>query len=272
MPISDLTIDKNSISVEHVQSVAGPASAHSPRDLMESASAATAPPSASRHTVLVTCCYTISGHVEKSRPTHARVRGPVCACERCGVARPQACFRRCARRKTLDGRLSVDESERNAVMELSESVVNPRRSARSGRSDNEPIELYSNGTLYVCEVVEAACARRASGARRCAISRSAMYVVSDVGSKASLTNDDICRNSELLFGYCLFGASARSTRQGVKQGCIASPWLFNLSMDSCLYELKEYECGLRMIELYVKFLLYVNDRVIPAPSPWGCRG
>ncbi|GBO98943.1 hypothetical protein EVAR_343_1 [Eumeta japonica] len=34
----------------------------------------------------------------------------------------------------------------------------------------------------------------------------------------------------------------------------------------CLYHLKEYECGLRMDELSVKFLLYADDQVILAPS------
>ncbi|GBP31199.1 hypothetical protein EVAR_21637_1 [Eumeta japonica] len=35
---------------------------------------------------------------------------------------------------------------------------------------------------------------------------------------------------------------------------------------SCLYDLKEYECGLRMDELSVKCLLYANDQVILAAS------
>ncbi|GBP94219.1 hypothetical protein EVAR_100055_1 [Eumeta japonica] len=38
-------------------------------------------------------------------------------------------------------------------------------------------------------------------------------------------------------------------RRGVRQGCVASPRLFNLYMDSCLYDLKEYEYGLRTDEL-----------------------
>ncbi|GBP60758.1 hypothetical protein EVAR_41097_1 [Eumeta japonica] len=37
-------------------------------------------------------------------------------------------------------------------------------------------------------------------------------------------------------------------------------------MDSCLYDLKEYECGLRMDELSVKCLLYADNQVILAPS------
>ncbi|GBP14658.1 hypothetical protein EVAR_9571_1 [Eumeta japonica] len=50
----------------------------------------------------------------------------------------------------------------------------------------------------------------------------------------------------------------------VIQGCVASPWLFNLFMDSCLYGLKEYECGPRIDWLFVKCLLYAADQVILA--------
>lgn len=53
---------------------------------------------------------------------------------------------------------------------------------------------------------------------------------------------------------------------GVRQGCVASPWLFNLFMDSCLSELKERECGLRMNGLLVKCLLYADDQVLLASS------
>ncbi|GBP76949.1 hypothetical protein EVAR_45029_1 [Eumeta japonica] len=54
---------------------------------------------------------------------------------------------------------------------------------------------------------------------------------------------------------------------GVSDRCVASLWLFNLFMDSCLYlNLKQYECGLRTNDLSVKCLLYANDQVIPAPS------
>ncbi|GBP00862.1 hypothetical protein EVAR_2206_1 [Eumeta japonica] len=47
---------------------------------------------------------------------------------------------------------------------------------------------------------------------------------------------------------------------------IALAWLFNLIMDSYLYDLKEYECGLRMDELSVKCLLYADDQVVLALS------
>ncbi|GBP77341.1 hypothetical protein EVAR_54713_1 [Eumeta japonica] len=62
-------------------------------------------------------------------------------------------------------------------------------------------------------------------------------------------------------------------RRGVRQGCVASPWLFNLFMDSCLYDLKQYECGLRMNELSaepsVKYLLYADGEVLLASSACG---
>ncbi|GBP26823.1 hypothetical protein EVAR_81188_1 [Eumeta japonica] len=49
----------------------------------------------------------------------------------------------------------------------------------------------------------------------------------------------------------------------------ASPWLFDPFMDSCVYDLKEYECGLRMDDLPVKCLLYADDHVILVPSAYG---
>jgi hypothetical protein len=59
--------------------------------------------------------------------------------------------------------------------------------------------------------------------------------------------------------------------RGVRQGCVASPWLFNLFMDSCLQDLKDQsdlldECGLRMEGLRVKCLLYADDLVLLASS------
>ncbi|GBP79852.1 Retrovirus-related Pol polyprotein from type-2 retrotransposable element R2DM; Endonuclease [Eumeta japonica] len=57
--------------------------------------------------------------------------------------------------------------------------------------------------------------------------------------------------------------------RSVRQRCVASPWLFNLFMDSCLQDLKEYECRLRMNELSLKCYLYADDQVILAPSACG---
>ncbi|KAG7301870.1 hypothetical protein JYU34_013269 [Plutella xylostella] len=54
--------------------------------------------------------------------------------------------------------------------------------------------------------------------------------------------------------------------KGVRQGCVASPWLFNLFMDSCLQRLKEEECGLSMGELVIRCLLYADDQVLFASS------
>lgn len=47
----------------------------------------------------------------------------------------------------------------------------------------------------------------------------------------------------------------------VRQGFLASPWLFNLFLDSSLNE-----CGLRMGELLFKYLLYLRNQVLIASS------
>lgn len=47
---------------------------------------------------------------------------------------------------------------------------------------------------------------------------------------------------------------------------VASPWLFNLFMDNCLRCRKEYEYGLRMGDLLVKCLLYIDDQLLFASS------
>ncbi|GBP34112.1 hypothetical protein EVAR_28246_1 [Eumeta japonica] len=58
-------------------------------------------------------------------------------------------------------------------------------------------------------------------------------------------------------------------RRGFRQGYIDSPWLFILFMNSCLYDLKEYESELRLDELSVKCFLCADDQVIFAPSTCG---
>ncbi|GBP03759.1 hypothetical protein EVAR_2483_1 [Eumeta japonica] len=60
-------------------------------------------------------------------------------------------------------------------------------------------------------------------------------------------------------------------RKAVRQGYVASPWLFNLFMDSCLYDLKDYEYGQKMDELSVKCLLYADNQLILAPSACGLQ-
>lgn len=47
-----------------------------------------------------------------------------------------------------------------------------------------------------------------------------------------------------------------SIGKGVRRGCVALPWLFNLLMDTCLSDLKGNVCGLRMNEL-------INDHQMP---------
>ncbi|GBP87515.1 hypothetical protein EVAR_86552_1 [Eumeta japonica] len=60
-------------------------------------------------------------------------------------------------------------------------------------------------------------------------------------------------------------------RSVVRQGYVASSWLFNLLVDSCLYDLKEYNCGLKTDKLSVKCLFYADDQVILAPSACGLQ-
>ncbi|GBP05451.1 hypothetical protein EVAR_2978_1 [Eumeta japonica] len=59
--------------------------------------------------------------------------------------------------------------------------------------------------------------------------------------------------------------------RGIRQGCVASSWLFNLFMDSCLYNLNEYDCELRIDELSVKCLVYADDHVTLGPSACGLQ-
>lgn len=54
--------------------------------------------------------------------------------------------------------------------------------------------------------------------------------------------------------------------RGVRQGCVASPTLFNLFLDSCLRKLRESDCGIRLEEIVVKCLLYADDAVLFASS------
>ncbi|GBP18889.1 hypothetical protein EVAR_20421_1 [Eumeta japonica] len=58
------------------------------------------------------------------------------------------------------------------------------------------------------------------------------------------------------------------THRGVRLGFVASLWIFNLFMDSCVYDLKDYECRLRR---HVKCLLYADVQVIFTSSPCGLQ-
>ncbi|GBP75993.1 hypothetical protein EVAR_55900_1 [Eumeta japonica] len=48
----------------------------------------------------------------------------------------------------------------------------------------------------------------------------------------------------------------------VRQRCMSPQWSFNTCMDICLYDLKEYEYGLRMDKLFVKCFVYADHKVI----------
>ncbi len=63
-----------------------------------------------------------------------------------------------------------------------------------------------------------------------------------------------------------------SVEVGVRQGCVMSPWLFNLSMDGCIREMKVgvQDLGARLnvrgVEQPVVAGLYVDDTVLLAES------
>ena len=53
--------------------------------------------------------------------------------------------------------------------------------------------------------------------------------------------------------------------QGVRQGCVMSPWLFNLYMDHILREAKErFSGGVKLEERNVQFLLFADDLMLVA--------
>ncbi|GBP15443.1 Mini-chromosome maintenance complex-binding protein [Eumeta japonica] len=80
------------------------------------------------------------------------------------------------------------------------------------------------------------------------------YMIDDA-NKSEITMDEIMKalkcmkvrkfKYDIVMSDMLRGGGGIVARC-VRQGCLALPWLFNLFMDSCLYDLKEYECGLRM--------------------------
>ncbi|GBP62362.1 hypothetical protein EVAR_47247_1 [Eumeta japonica] len=66
------------------------------------------------------------------------------------------------------------------------------------------------------------------------------------------------------------GYSIPSQEAGYSLGCQTGIYsftvLFNLFLDCCLHNLKEYECGLRMDVPVLKCVLYADDQTILAPS------
>jgi Reverse transcriptase (RNA-dependent DNA polymerase)/Endonuclease-reverse transcriptase len=57
--------------------------------------------------------------------------------------------------------------------------------------------------------------------------------------------------------------------RGVRQGCVMSPWLFNIFMDKCIRmaeSMAASESGIKMDLLILKMLLYADDAVVVAES------
>ena len=54
-------------------------------------------------------------------------------------------------------------------------------------------------------------------------------------------------------------------KKGVRQGCVMSPWLFNVYMDRIVREAKErFSGGVKLEESNVQFLLFVDDLILVA--------
>ncbi|GBP47522.1 hypothetical protein EVAR_30611_1 [Eumeta japonica] len=71
--------------------------------------------------------------------------------------------------------------------------------------------------------------------------------------------------------YKDFARDAEGLWRGVKQGCVTSLWLLNLFMASCLYDLQDSECELRIVDFSVKCFLYADDQVIPVSLACGLQ-
>jgi hypothetical protein len=65
-------------------------------------------------------------------------------------------------------------------------------------------------------------------------------------------------------GVC---SNAFNVRNGVRQGGILSPILFNVYVDELSINLNNSETGCNMNEVFINYLLYADDTVVLAPSP-----
>ena len=55
--------------------------------------------------------------------------------------------------------------------------------------------------------------------------------------------------------------------QGVRQGCVMSPWLFNLYMDNIVREARQkFVGGVQMEEIVVQLLLFADDLMLVAEN------
>ena len=55
--------------------------------------------------------------------------------------------------------------------------------------------------------------------------------------------------------------------RGVRQGCVMSPWLFNLYMDACAREVRQEKVGgIKVGDEWVNMLMFADDTVLLAES------
>ena len=52
--------------------------------------------------------------------------------------------------------------------------------------------------------------------------------------------------------------------QGVRQGCVMPPWLFNVYVDHIVREAKGFSEGLKLKEWNMQFLLFADDLMLIA--------
>ena len=74
------------------------------------------------------------------------------------------------------------------------------------------------------------------------------------------TNSSACVrvNTELSQWFAL--------TKGVKQGCVMSPWLFNLYIDHCIRPLKDLNVGVNLDGVKVNVLMFADDLVLMAEN------